>query len=341
MTADAPAEEPDEVHAAPAVSFEIAREHHRVSLLDYLDALGEPVDRRLVDAAAREGRIRLNGEPVGRSETLKTGDLLELDVPVASLARRADESLVILHEDDDLLVASKPSGLPFDASRVGSGRSAVERLALLRPGPRPRPVHRLDKDTSGLVIAARSRVAEDTLGHALRSGEARVEYLAIVRRPPRDDEGEVDVPLGKRKRTDAQLVPDERHGRPCRTLWRVEERFRGFGLLRLHASDNGRSHQIRAHLAARGTPAVGDKLYGEDDRVFLSQLKLDYRRKRGRPERPILERPAIHAATLRRGDLVVEAPLPDDLAVFVAQLRRHCAAPGEAADGGSAPAEID
>jgi 23S rRNA pseudouridine1911/1915/1917 synthase len=306
--------------------FEVTREHHGKSLMNFLDAHGGPLDRRLVGAAARAGDLHLNGEPAGPSITLRTGDLITSSVSLAQLARAPKhDHLLVLHEDEHCLIASKQSGLPFDASRAGSGRSALERLTTLHTGEgRLRPGHRLDKDTSGLVITTRDQEGEHRLSAAFRSGEARVEYLAVIRRALRDDSGQFNLALGKRRKSDARMIADPKHGRPCTTQWHMEERLRGFSLLRLWATDTGRSHQIRAHLALAGHPVVCDRLYGEDDRLLLSQLKMDYRKKRGHPERPILYRPALHAARFRWGKLVVDAPLTEDLEVLMAQLHRHC-----------------
>ena len=315
--------------------LDVSREHHGASLLDFLDAVAGPLDRRLVNRAARDEQLKLNGEPAGPSVTLKSGDVVDVEVPLEQLGRRQDERLALVHEDERLQVLAKPSGLPFDASRSSSGASALERLAdAPAGGGRPRAVHRLDKDTSGLVLLARDGASEETLLAALASGEARVEYLAMIRGKPAGPEGEIDVPLGKRRKSDAQLVPDPKHGRPLCTRYRTEQRFRGFTWLRLWSTENGRSHQIRAHLAAAGHPALGDALYGEDDRLLLSQLKLGYRPKRGRPERPLLQRPAVHAATFRWGELVVEAPLPDELGVLLAQLGRVRPLRATPTDGG-------
>ncbi len=307
--------------------LEVTREQQGSSLLKYLDALAGPLDRRLVASAAKEGAFLLNGEPAGPSVTLRMGDQVHFNLDLAELSRTASEALVLLHEDDDFLVAAKPSGLPFDASRAGSGRSAVERMASFLPPEcgRLRPVHRLDKDTSGLVVTAKNRAAEERLAAAFRAGEARMEYLAVIRRELRETSGRMDVSLGKRRKSDAKMIADPKHGRPSVTEWALERRFRGYSLLRLWATDTGRSHQIRAHLALSGHPVACDKLYGEDDRVQLSQLKLKYRPKRGQPERAICSRPALHATRFCWGSLVVEAPVPDDLAVFLAQLERHCA----------------
>jgi RluA family pseudouridine synthase len=302
--------------------YEIGREHRGLSVFDFLDAVAGPVDRKRVLSAARQGLIVLNGEPALAGATLSLGDHLELTAPVESLARAGTHRVPVLHSAEGLLVGDKPSGLAFDAGRRG-GAHALEALAQAAgTQARLRPVHRLDKQTSGVVVTATDRAHEEALTAAFRAGEARVEYLAVVRGRIRGEAGEIDVPLAKKDRSQSHLVADERHGTPAVTAWTVEERLRGFTILRLVPQRGGRSHQVRAHLAALGHPALCDRLYREDDRLLLSQLKLDYRPKRGRPERPILARPALHAERFVHGDLVVAAPLPEDLAVPLTQLRR-------------------
>ncbi len=302
--------------------FEIGREHKGLSLFDFLDAMVGPLDRKAVGRATRDGHVTLNGDPTGPTATLTQGDLVELTVPAEELARTRSSHVPLLHRSETLVVGDKPSGLPFDSGRRG-GPSALEEIATALGGEqRPRPVHRLDKDTSGVVVAALGRAAEEALTEDLGAGRARVEYLAVVRGSLREERGVIDVPLGKRSRSDSRMVPDLDHGAPSSTTWALEEQLRGYAIVRLIPAGRGRSHQVRAHLAAWGRPALCDRAYGEDDRVLLSQLKLDYRPKRGRPERPILARPALHAERFVRGDLEVVAPIPQDLSVLLAQLRR-------------------
>ncbi|MCB9897570.1 MAG: RluA family pseudouridine synthase [Planctomycetes bacterium] len=276
-----------------------------------------------MQAAARDGHLLLNGEPVGVGVTLRQGDELRVAVPLESLRRRDKTRIAVLYRDGALVVGSKPSGLAFDAGRHGGGRNALEALrASLDTEARPRAVHRLDKPTSGVIVAALDNETERALLDALRDERAHVEYLAVVRGRFPDDEGVIDLPLGKRKKSDAVLRPDPHHGTPCATAWRVLERLSGFAILRLQPRQGGRSHQVRAHMASIGYPILCDRDYGEDDRLLMSQLKIGYRRKRGRPERPLLEHPALHAQAFVLDDLRVEAPLPDDMTVLLAQLRR-------------------
>ena len=299
--------------------FEVGREEKGLSVLDLLEGACGPVDRSRVAAAARAGLVLLNGEPTAAGTTLRAGDLIELKLAPAELQRHATPELAVLHEDGELVVADKPSGLSFGEARRG-GQSAIGLLASRFPALRP--VHRLDKETSGVVVAARGAAAEERLLGELEQGGAAVEYLAVVRGTLDEDGGLIDVPLGKRRRSDTTLEPDPTHGTPCATRWKVRERLRGFVLLDVRPLQRGRSHQVRAHLSSAGMPVLCDRLYGEDDRLLLSQLKLDYRPKRGRPERPLLARPALHAERFVRGALEVRSPLPPDLEVLLAQLRR-------------------
>jgi 23S rRNA pseudouridine1911/1915/1917 synthase len=299
----------------------VGREHHGASLFVFLDATIGPLDRPAVRMAAESRQILLNGELGGPSVTLKSGDQVELLLATEAIQRQSPEALPILVQEDQLIIAVKPTGVAFDAGRANRGDSAMERLSEQSGGARPRAPHRLDKFTSGLVVAALSRRSEAELAGAFRNGSATMEYLAVVRRPPKADEGTIDIPLGKSKRSEAILQPDPKRGRACVTHWRVSERLRGFAVLTL-TPEGGRSHQVRAHLACQGFPALCDRDYGEDDRILLSQLKLHYRSKRGRPERALFDRPAVHASTFRWQGREVTSPLPEDMDVLLKQLRR-------------------
>lgn len=312
MSAVRPDEEP---------RIEVGRPHHGRSLFDCLDAELGPLDRRAVRRAAEAGELLLNGEPAGPGVTLRLGDLIELRCAPAPLQRRTAPAVALLHREGSFVVAAKPSGLPFDTSRHG-GASALGALQELCGAGRPRPLHRLDRETSGVVVAALDRETAEAVGAEFDEDRAWVEYLAIVRGPLPETSGTVDLPLGKGLRSAVTLRPEPDHGRPARTDWSLVEAFEGFSVLTLRPRGGGRSHQVRAHLVALGNPALCDRDYHEDDRLLLSQLKLHYRPKRGRPERALLERPALHAGAFVRGAQRIVAELPEDLEVVLAQLRR-------------------
>lgn len=307
--------------AALRLDLEVGREHHGKSLFDCLDAAHGPLDRPRLRRACDRGEVLLNGEPAGPAVTLRQNDQITLLIPPESLSRTDPGEVEVLHRSGALVVAAKPAGIPFDASRSG-GPSALGRLQELCDGSRPRAAHRLDRDTSGVIVAALDRGMSEQLATAFSDELARVHYWAVVRGPLPGEEGEIDVPLGKSRRSSPTLRPDPDHGRICATRWRVIERLSGFSVLELTPRRLGRSHQVRAHLAALGNPVLCDRDYREDDRLLLSQVKLHYRPKRGRPERPLLARPALHARRFVFGDLEVEMPLPGDLSVLITQLRR-------------------
>lgn len=304
---------------------EIRPSHKGLTVFQYLDGLVGQADKRRVRAACRNVDVLVNGEPVAPTHSLRTADVVELKIEPSELRRARTLDVDLLAHAGGWAVGAKPAGLPFDASRRG-GPCAVDALRAtlaerVEGDPRPRTAHRLDKDTSGVVVVTLDRQTAADLSDAFAAGRARVVYRGLVRGGPDDDEGVIDVALGKRKKADTKMVPMPERGQPATTRWRVIERLRGFTLLEL-VPLGGRSHQVRAHCAALGWPILCDALYREDELLLLSRLKLDYRPKRGRVERPILARPALHAARFEWDDHVVEAPWPDDLEVAMAQLRR-------------------
>lgn len=302
--------------------WEVGREQRGCSLYEALDAWAGPIDRKALATALRSGHVLLNGGTAPLGTTLRMGDEVALRLPVEALHRRARSEVAVLHESATLIVGDKPAGMPFDAGRGRAGAAALTELsAHLGPGRRARAVHRLDKQTSGLVVAAIGAEPARRLGDALSAGEATLEYWALVRGRLPADEGRIDVPLRRRRRQDNRVEPDPEHGEPALTLWSVAEALRGFSVLRV-VPRGGRSHQVRAHLASIGHPALCDALYREGDRILLSEIKLDYRPKRGRPERPLLARPALHVRRFAWDGLEVTSPLPHDLDVLMNHLRR-------------------
>ncbi len=304
---------------------EIRPSHKGLSVFHYLDGLVGGADRQLVRRACRDGLICVHGEQVPPTHTLRSGDVITMRIEPGALRRAPSLAVRLLRQEDDWAVGSKPAGLPYDASRRG-GPCAIEAVRALiaenvAGDPRPRPVHRLDKDTSGVVVVTLNRATDERFTEAMTSDRAHVVYWGLVRGDVREDEGVIDVALGKRRKADVRMIPMPERGTPALTRWRVLERLRGFTVLEL-TPRAGRSHQVRAHCAALGMPIVCDALYREEETLLLSRLKLDYRPKRGRAERPILARPALHAARFEFDDILVEAELPEDLEVAMTQLRR-------------------
>lgn len=235
-------------------------------------------------------------------------------------------ALEVLFQDADLLVIDKPAGLLTTRGRWDPAKPTVlDELAAARPATPLALVHRIDKDTSGLLVLSKNRDAARSLSMQWMRRTVRKEYLALVVGAPETDSFTIDLPLLDDPDEPRVFVSRRRGASKALTECQVTERFRGFTLLgvRLHT---GRRHQIRAHLAAVGLPIVADKLYGDGEPLLLSQFK---RRKGAGEERPLMARTALHAALLEFDHpstgqrLRFEAPLPKDFAITLRNLRKY------------------
>jgi 23S rRNA pseudouridine1911/1915/1917 synthase len=294
----------------------------------------------------RAGRILLDGLHVHPSSRLRSSQvvLIQTDAegwPEPQTAESGPE-LPILYEDEHLLVIDKPAGLACEPERwdkeKASLASAVLDLARARAARtattlpldwRPRLVHRLDKDTTGVALVAKTLEAEREARGAFEAGTVEKTYLALVEGeyPLQDDaEDRIEFPIAPDERRSGRMIVDTLRGKPATTIVRVESRFRGYTLVACRPL-TGRTHQIRVHLAERGFPLVVDPAYGRRRALLLSELKSGYRKKRGQTERPLIERHTLHAARLEftflGRKLCFEAPLPLDLSRTLKQLARN------------------
>lgn len=196
--------------------------------------------------------------------------------------------------------------------------------------PRLRVVHRLDKDTSGALLFAKNVAAQRHLSHQFQNNEVEKEYVALVAGRPAEMSGEIDAPIGRHPTSPQRMAVVRHGGRPARTLWKVEELFRAYALLRLFPK-TGKTHQIRVHLAHIGLPLAVDPLYhparARAGGILLSSFKRDYR-PTGHPERPLIDRLTLHAHKLRfrdaRGQAIgIEAPFPKDLRATLNTLGKY------------------
>ena len=247
--------------------------------------------------------------------------------------------LEILFEDAHLIAVNKPAGLASIPGR-GERASVLERLAaqvgLPHSGatdPRLRVVHRLDKDTSGALLFAKSIESQRHLSHQFQNNRVEKEYLAIVAGRPADDAGEIDARLGPHPARRDRMSIMKKGGRPARTSWKVEQRFRQHALLRVYPR-TGKTHQIRVHLKHVGLPLVIDPLYnppaeaGSSGGLLLSTFKRGYRGKRDEDERPLIDRLTLHAERLRvehpdGRQVAITAPLPKDFRATLNMLSKY------------------
>lgn len=285
------------------------------------------LSRAALQRLVAEGRVRVNGVAATRpAQRLAPGDLVELDVPPpAPRAAPAAEPLplVILHEDAAILVLNKPAGVvahPTPAHHSGTLVNGLLWHAARRPdeatGWQPRLVQRLDKDTSGLLVVAKSPEVHAALQDARAAFEK--DYLAVVWGRPAPERGLLTDPLG-RDPLDRRRVMVKDSGAAARTGYQLLDHSRGtargLSLVRC-ALLTGRTHQLRVHLSAHGWPIVGDPVYGHPPRSRLADIAAD------RAARAF-SRQALHAWRLtfthpRSGRrLQFEAPLPGDLAALL------------------------
>ena len=258
-----------------------------------------------------EGGIRVNGEPVTVRRVLHAGDLVELAAEDSAPTEKispVDLPIDILYEDDELVVPSKPSNMPTHPSHDHYDDTVANALCY-RYGRMGvpfcfRPINRLDRDTSGLLLIARGQIAADRLNRAMREGRIRKSYLAVLEGAPEPAEGEIETHMC---RTDASIIvrrvcTPEEGGDYALTRYSTLAVSDGYALVEAQPV-TGRTHQLRVHFAHIGHPIVGDDMYGHPH--------------------PDMPRQALHAHTLvfphpaDGREMSVCAPLPADMLTFL------------------------
>ncbi|MCC7475666.1 MAG: RluA family pseudouridine synthase [Pirellulales bacterium] len=311
-----------------------------VFLAEQFPAVSRATVRRAIDA----GHVRVDDHEAKPSHRLENGHLVcvrQLDVPREG-PEPQEIALDIVHEDESIIVVNKPAGMvvhPAKGHWKGTLASALAhhfgQLSTRGGATRPGIVHRLDRDTTGVIVVAKNNEAHDILAAQFKSRVVKKEYLAIVVGVPELDRDQIDEPIGDHPthREKKAIRRQDPAARPATTEYEVLERFQGFALLRA-LPKTGRTHQIRLHLAHIRHPILCDRLYG--GRAILTELELIPRGQLGQDTpasqeaagRALLDRHALHAHRLRlrhpMTDLEMEfvAPLPADVEATLAALRR-------------------
>jgi len=306
------------------------------------DAAGERLDRfvaRIPDVGTRShakqlvdaGRVLVDGTARKSAYAMRGGERVhvELRAPEPTGVEPEDIPLRVLYEDDDLLAIDKPPGMvvhPAPGARRGTLVHALAwRLGTLPAAgdpDRPGIVHRLDRDTSGVLLVARTRRAHESLARQFRERSVEKRYVAVVRGVLAGTTGRIDRPIGRHPRERKRMSVRTARGRPAVTRWRVVERLAGATVLAL-APETGRTHQLRVHLAAAGHPIVGDRVYGARRRGGTT---ITFPRQALHAEEITFAHPATGVS------LTIRAPVPSDIQRLIETLRQ---AGGRASDSGA------
>lgn len=315
----------------------------------YLHGRFRNLSRQSIQDAIKTGNARVNGKIAKPSLKLTTGDRIDLVIPEPPSKEIPPEDipLTIIHEDSDLIVINKQANMIVHPARGNTRGTLVNALAYyvsrlsspVAPGTghgtrvtglssglgefRPGIVHRLDKNTTGVMVVTKNDTAQWKIAKQFERRQVKKTYLAIVHGTPDLSADRVNAPLGVHPRIREKYAIRPEIGKEAITFYQVLEEFRGFSLLRL-APRTGRTHQIRVHLSYIKHPIVADDMYGGK---FVYEWQLADAEPA--PQAPIIKRCALHAHTLEfthptTGEVMkFEAPLPADMQNLLDMLRKY------------------
>jgi len=294
----------------------------------YLSGKDLNLSRSRIQKFISSGKIRVNDSVVKPSYKVKVGDRIEVTIPRPRPLKVEPEktSLTILYEDSDLMVVNKPRGMVVHPGAGVSSGTLVNALlyhckdlsgigGVLRPGI----VHRLDKDTSGVLVIAKNDFSHLALSRQFKERKVNKRYIALVKGRVLRERGKIEVPIGRHPVKRKKMAIGAKRARKAITTYKVLERFKDFTLLEA-IPETGRTHQIRVHLSYIGYPIVGDPKYGMKKlKTQNSKLKIAIDNLQGQ---------ALHAQTLgfvhprTKEYMEFNAPLPEEMEKVIGLLRK-------------------
>jgi 23S rRNA pseudouridine1911/1915/1917 synthase len=327
------------VSEAQRQSFAVSEEESGQRLDRVVAAQCPELSRTRVQELIDEGLALLNRKAAKGSHKVRAGDVIEVVAQERPALQTEAENipLEVLYEDADVLAVNKPAGMSVHAGAGNSRGTLVNALlgrgqSLSRGGDALRPgiVHRLDKETSGIVLVAKNDFAHARLSEQFQQRTIRKIYIALVQGELKQERGRIELEIARdpkrRTRMTAKRAGALANARKARTDWRVLCRVDATSLLEVELH-TGRTHQIRVHFAALRHPVVGDTLYGAAEKLYVGRATLPA------PGRNFLHAAKIAFAQPRTGETIhLTAPLPDELRAYLARL---------AALVGDNPARID
>jgi len=318
--------------------FEIYKESVLQRLDIYVHKRLPTYSRTLVQKLIKDGRVTVNGHPSKPSYEINLGDRIVCDLPrlIEPHVVATDIPLEILYEDDHLIAINKPPQFVVHPA-AGHWDDTLVNALLHHCGVLPETdeiykpgiVHRIDKDTSGVIIAAKTLRAHGELSKQFQDRTVKKAYRAIVEGTVAYDEDVIDKEIGRHKRDfEKMAVVRKGLGKTAVSFYRVLERFRDFTYVEVWPK-TGRTHQIRVHMGSIGHPCVADSDYGKRDALFLRDLGASEDPRIPDPNEPVLMRQALHAYWIQfthpaTGETVeFSAPLAEDLELTLELLRKY------------------
>ena len=296
--------------------FQISEEHNGKRIDKYLSSVLDGKSRSYIQGVIDEEKVNVNGKIVKSNYKLKTKDVIDLEIPEPTELKVTPENipLDILYEDKDVIVVNKPQGMvvhpapgAYDGTMVNALLYHCKDLSGINGIIRPGIVHRIDKDTSGILVVAKNDNAHNILAEQLKDHSMTREYYALVEGVIKEDEGTINRPLARhpKERIKISVV---KGGREAITHFKVIERFKEYTLVKC-ILETGRTHQIRVHMAYIGHPLVGDPVYGYKKQKFKLQGQMLHAKVLG----------FIHPST--KEYMQFESPLPDYFTEIINKLK--------------------
>lgn len=257
--------------------FIVSEEHTGLRLDKAVSLICDELSRSSAQQLIEDGLILVNSQKANKKTTVKTGDeiFVEFPEPVDLSVEAENIPLDVIFEDEHLLVVNKPKGMvvhPAAGNYNGTLVNALlyhcgDSLSGINGVIRPGIVHRIDKDTSGLLIVAKNDVAHRGLAEQIKEHSFTRIYKTVVIGNIKDDEGTVDAPIGRHPKDRKKQAVTDKNSKNAVTHFKVLERFKGFTFLEVRL-ETGRTHQIRVHMSYRGTPVAGDTVYGNPKNTY-------------------------------------------------------------------------
>ncbi len=314
-------EEPTRV----SLEFEVKKVYQGRRLDKYLAARLQQYSRSFLQRLIKEGAVRVDARPVKASYSIRKGDVITLEIPAIEEEhlRPEDIPLDIIYEDDHLMLVNKPPDMVvhpapghMSSTLVNALLFHCKKLSQLGGNHKAGIVHRLDRDTSGIMLVVKNDLIHEAIAKQFEKRTILKEYLAIVEGDVELDSDVVELPIGRHKKDRLKMaVRHDENGKEASSIYEVLERFGNFTLVKV-IPRTGRTHQIRVHMKAIGHPIVADADYNTRDCLYAWEIT-------GGPEKseepPILERQALHAYHLEffhpilKKKIGFKAELPEDM----------------------------